>query len=1373
LNEDQVFERLLNAEPNADAERRQELRTEAGKRARKNVAFLDATFSVQKSVSLLHTAFEAEEVKARKTGDAEAAAAWGTYRQAVEDGIWAGNNAMLDYLAEHAGYARIGHHGGASGRFADGHDWTVAQFFQHDNRDHDPQLHVHNAVLNRVEGPDGKWRTLDGKALHVHRGAAAAVGERTMEEYVTCALGVRFLSRADGKAREIEGVSQSAIDMVSTRRQAITEHVARLEKAFEQRHDRAPNNLERTRLQQQATLVTRPGKSHTGETREQFLNRLDAKLATEKDATLSAIAQLGVRASDQTPEPHTWSPRAVLEAALAEVQAKKAGWTAADLKVEINRQLPDYLGLPEGAHVAELMDTLAAEAVHWAVPLHADSPGDEALPAELRLANGESVYHRPGARLYATPEHVHSETALVAATAARGAAALPASTARTFVDSLRGVGINLGDDQAAAVHGVLTSGARLESLVGPAGTGKSFVVGMLAKAWSDPYLWEGPGRRVVGLASSQIATEVLAGEGVEARNVARWLGAQRRLADGHAAPEDEAWRLRGGDLVVVDESAMTDRADLSAIHHHAHTAGAKVLLTGDHRQLAAVGAAGGMELVAGAGNAYELTEARRFTHDWEREASLRLRERDQAVLDAYREHGRLIDAGAIEQAESSAARAWLGDTLAGKQSLLLVDSNEQAARLSTEIRTELIRFGRVTEHGVALSSQGTFAGVGDVVQGRYNAWNLAGYQGNRRGPINRERYTVLATTAEGGLTVAPILGGDGGELLGEQLHLPPSYVAEHVELGYASTYHASQGLTVDTSHPVITPNTSPQALYVGLTRGREANTGHVTTRTVGPDAETGEVNEAVHRNPSAVLAGILETDDTEDISSATTLAEESARQAVSLQTLVERLAAEGEQATAGRTAMWLDELVDAGALTAAERRRVAAENGAATLGRLLRRVEISGQDPRAALAEAAAQRSFEDAREITNVLHSRIRSGRDFHPAGDGYTEWTPRVDDPAWAHRLALLGKAADTRRADLAHQVATEQPHWAVEAFGAVPDDPAARADWERRAGAVAAHRELAGHDDPADPLGPAPKPGQVEAHATWRAAWDALGRPEVEAEEAQMSDGQLRARQRAYQREQNWAPAYVGNHLAQAIQDADHYRQTAQIRTAEADATTNPDTAAARRYDADAANAVAEALDSQIEQLREVQRDRAQWLVDTASTRVRAERAGLELANRHADDHPAADGSTTAEEWIAAHRTDQAAEDPHREITDKAEFTEIAHQRDHDVDHHRTDPSAEPAAALETGVADIRDIAAGETRVDEDTPRVPTAAETTDTLGKADRAINEMAQRHAAEEIHEAEEAREAQLARWHDDDRAAAEQEAAREAEQQAENDWGID
>src|SRR5689334_2296593 len=80
LSEDELYAQALEREPYATPERRAELRTEAGKAARHNVAFFDVTFNVAKSVTLLHTAFEAQEVAARNGGDERTAEAWAQFR---------------------------------------------------------------------------------------------------------------------------------------------------------------------------------------------------------------------------------------------------------------------------------------------------------------------------------------------------------------------------------------------------------------------------------------------------------------------------------------------------------------------------------------------------------------------------------------------------------------------------------------------------------------------------------------------------------------------------------------------------------------------------------------------------------------------------------------------------------------------------------------------------------------------------------------------------------------------------------------------------------------------------------------------------------------------------------------------------------------------------------------------------------------------------------------------------------------------------------------------------------------------------------------------------------------------------------------------
>ncbi|MEQ4205786.1 MobF family relaxase [Actinopolymorpha sp. B9G3] len=1361
---EEIYAKALEFEPDASPERREELRLEAGKRARSNVAFHDATFSVQKSVTVLHTAFEAQEVSARNAGDDTTAEAWGTHRKAVEDAIWAGNNAALDYLSTRSGYSRVGHHGGQTGRYIDAHDWTVASFFQHDNRNHDPQLHIHNAIFNRVQCTDGVWRTLDGNALYAHRGAAAAVGERTTEEHLTRSLGVRFATRPDGKAREVVGIGQDVLNLFSSRRRAITAKTRELVGVFEARFGREPNSLELDRLQRRATFATRKAKSHEGETEAQRLDRWDRELRAEIAGGLGEVAHTVLALAGDRPAAEKFSPLAVIQTALADAQASKAAWTKPDLVRAINTALPDYLGGLNAAQITTLVDGLAEEAISaHCVQLTAEAPAEESVPAELRLADGRSAYDKPAGPKYATTEHVRSERVLRSAAVQRGVPALRPELAETFVTELAESGIELGADQAAAVTGVLTSGARIEALVGPAGTGKSFVVGALAKAWQDPAMWEGLQRLVVGLAASQIATEVLTGEGIAARNITRWLASQQRIADGQPVADDRAWRLNTGDLVVVDESAMANTQELTAIRKRVEAAGAKLLLVGDHRQLAAVGAGGGMGLVADIGIRHELAEVRRFNHQWEREASLRLREGDDTALADYRRHGRIIDAGAIEHAEAAATRAYLGDTLAGRHSLLICDTNEQSARISAQARAELVRLGQVTEHGVPLGLQGTVAGVGDLVQARLNGWQLAGYQGNRRGPINRELYRVIETHTDGSLLVAPLLGRSSeGDQLGPRISLPAAYVAEHVALGYATTVHSAQGLTVDTSHTVATSRTGAAAQYVALTRGRHANTAYITTRAVPDDAAPGVTNQVQHRDPLAVLGAAYErtTDDLAAIAEADT----SHAEAASIQTPGERFADVADLAVAGRTATCLDRLTQDGLLTDPQRHAIAADEAMPNLARILRQAEIAGHDPHQVLAAAVSLAGLDDARSLASVLHHRISERVNLEPVGEGYADWIPAVDDPAWHRHLTDLALAADQRREDLGAAALQQAPAWAVEAFGPVPDDTddaaGQREQWKQRVGTVAAHLELVGHDDATVTLPGPPKPGQVEAYASWRAAWRALGRPEAGRAETEMSDGQLRVRVRAHEREKTWQPAYVAQELAGTIQAETRHRHTAHLRKAEADTATDPAEHARLTAEAEQAAALADALATQRDQLTRADETRAVWYAHTAETRAAAERARDELARRETDVNQL-DDATTADEWLHADTETRLAEDPYRHVSGEHELTDIAAARHADTElfADRAATSAQPAPAdirtehePSAGVdaADTRSATA-DARV-EDWTRVPTAGETAEVVTRAQRALVELEQRRQLDQRRASDETRTADLARWHTDDQA---------------------
>jgi hypothetical protein len=341
----------------------------------------------------------------------------------------------------------------------------------------------------------------------------------------------------------------------------------------------------------------------------------------------------------------------------------------------------------------------------------------------------------------------------------------------------------------------------------------------------------------------------------------------------------------------------------------------------------------------------------------------------------------------------------------------------------------------------------------------------------------------------------------------------------------------------------------------------------------------------------------------------------------------------------------------------------------------------------------------------------------------------------------------AADRRAADLGRAAAGDPPAWAVEALCPPPGEGIERTDWERQAGIVAAYRELRGHDDPCEALGPAPQPGQVEAYAAYRAAWRVLGRPEVDREELEMSDGQLRMRIRAHDREAAWAPRYVANEQAGTAQAAAAHRRTAALRTAEAAATTDATERSRLAREARESAALADVLNVRGAELQQLDDARARWLAHTAGTRAAAERAQAELAARHAADAEP-EQQVTAEEWLSAHQAAVAEDDRHRQITDDADFTDSVDRIEPRDDHARHDHR--DAGAAETAVADLREVAAVEPKpVAEDVVRVPSADQTSAAIAQAQRALAEIQAREAVDRQADTEH-RAAELTRWHADD-----------------------
>ncbi len=1319
---EQMYAERAAQEPDALPERLKEIQRECQRAERKSVMFIDATFSPAKSVTVLHTAFARAEIEAMRAGNLPEAARWSARRLAVEDAIWAGNNAMLEHLSDRAGFSRDRKHGAGEVRWVRARNWTVASFHQSDSRERDPQQHVHNAILNKVVCDDGQVRTLDSRGIHAWKQSAGAFGERVMEEKLSASLGLGWVIRADGTGREIAGITIEEMQLFSKRSTNLNKRLQAEVTAFTELLGREPSAIELDRLRRESSLATRKSKSPVGESHGERLERWAAECRAKIAGGLAGIA---ARFGHTAPAPaaEKFSPSGVIAEALAACQVSRAAFSRSELERQIILALP-HLGIDDPAKITALVCALADRAMAESVQVTGEKV-DPTQPAAL-IVEGNSVYAAPGGAKYATRQHIVAEQALRRAAVVCGRRAVSAAAAEAWL--ARGTH-TLGADQAAAVKGLLTSGAAVSFVVGPAGTGKSYAVAQLAEAWSEL-----AGGRLIGLATSEQATQNLVSDGVNAVNTRKWLNAQDRMRKGIAHGTDWELAIEEGDLIVLDEASMIDHVDFEKIEAYVTRAGARLIGTGDHRQLGAIGAGGTMAMLADVAETHYLSDVRRFRNTWEQGASLALRDGDLSAVDEYDRRGRLHDAGTVDNTIHAAARAYLGDILDGKSSLVFAATNRQAAAVSTVIRDHLVALGRVEADGVALGvpgdgmGEGTTAGVGDLVQAREIDRKI--------GVNNREMLTVAQVHPDGSLVVT--------RADGTYRTLPVDYVAKRLSLGYAGTVHAAQGATFDTGHAVVTSQFTLSALYVAMSRGRERNTAHVATQPEGVDAHTGETHERLRTTPVAVVQDILERESSSEQAATMQQAEEEARRA-GMKFLHTRWEDVVRDITRDRLERHLNALTSEGILTEDERHTLAADQGTEQLSRLLRAVEQAGGDPYTALRAGITSHTLDGLRSLAQGIHARIAEAHAEQLAPvPGAAYMVPENIPSDWSRHLETLAAAADNRRRDLGVLTAEQAPQWAIEHLGPVPDDVIARTEWEHKAGLVAAYREAVGWEDEAEPMAPPHGLSATERRAAWHVAWTALGRPDAGSDELSMSDGALRIRVKAWQREKQWAPRYVDDEMRAVGRELEQHRQTAAILTAQAQAATDNAEREQLLTEAALVTARAERLATTEADLAVVAEQRAAWRAEAAITKDHGERAEVELVRRQKTIGDESDG-VTLEEWLELEDQVTREEDQYRQITE-ADLMET-----------------ELAEAMETKLTDTVESDMSDVAEDHHTPLpagVPTQVEVDAALAEARVAADKIADRHAAEQAH-----RESVRAQRAEAERAAREA-AWRETEAQA-------
>lgn len=419
----------------------------------------------------------------------------------------------------------------------------------------DPCPHDHVLIANvlRMNDEKGGWKAADTALWREHLHAATMFG-RVASAQRAVELGYAIVPDNGPSGRlghwAIAGIPAEVMDAHSKRAAEIQAEMER-------------TGYDSYRARNVAARTTRDPKRHTavGELMPRWEAEIEA--AGHSVAGLSRAVEAEARAWRRpSPELSAWELRTIAEEALA----------------------PD--GPLATRKVFTSRDVIVAVAPH----LYGRDLSELPLAVQRIVADPETIplLRVPGAleRAYATATTIAREEAIARSVESQVRRLDAVAVSREAADAATAraetaLGRPLTDGQRAAVEQVLTSGRGVELVVGVAGAGKTTA---LAAARDG---FEAEGYEVVGTSTSGQA--------------ARTLGREAGIAESRTLASLN-WRISHGQLrfsprhvAVLDEAAMTDDAALLAFLEAARTAGAKVVMVGDPRQLPAVGPGGGFE----------------------------------------------------------------------------------------------------------------------------------------------------------------------------------------------------------------------------------------------------------------------------------------------------------------------------------------------------------------------------------------------------------------------------------------------------------------------------------------------------------------------------------------------------------------------------------------------------------------------------------------------------------------------------------------------------------------------------------------------------------------------------------------------------------
>jgi len=677
--------------------------------------------------------------------------------------------------------------------------FVAAAFTHGTSRNLDPQLHVHAVVAKLVQALDGEVRALDGRDLFAHAKTAGYLAAAELRHQTARRLGWKWGRVLHGLA-DVDGVPAAAIREMSSR-QAQIESLA------------GEMGVHTAASRQVAAYRTRTAKAAVAPS--ELRAEWDRRLTESGFDTAARAACLGRQLDIPI---LTDSDRHALKAHLASA----TGVTERGAMFDRRDVVQAVAGWANDRVSADAILDLADEflASQHAVPLAIHE--NRANTDVLRAMGSSRVPIVRSLTRYSTPAMLHAEQDVLQTFRAgldRGVGVVPDGFIDTAIDRRP----SLGDDQAAMVRAICSSGDQFQCVLGPAGSGKTFALDAARDAWQEA------GYTVIGAADLGSAAEALGrGAGIRSETLEYWL----TVLDTHNEP---ATVLGPRTVMLVDEASAAGTRSLARLFKHARQQGSAVRLIGDPAQHSAVAAGGAFRELTRmyAARTPALRELRRQHGPHLHELRLSLGAYRQGLIteavDRLTRDDRVVLADTADELLDKLAADWWLDREARSAnpeqlpSSMVAEHHRERRALNSRARIMLDAAGAL--RGPPLVAGGYEFRVGDEVICRASAKHLHPSGAPHRYVRNGTRGTVVAVhpvelSTRAGLVVA---FEDR-----DPIHVPLEFLTKELRPGivggltysYALTSHAAQGQTYETARTLATDGSTRPGVYVGLTRGR-------------------------------------------------------------------------------------------------------------------------------------------------------------------------------------------------------------------------------------------------------------------------------------------------------------------------------------------------------------------------------------------------------------------------------------------------------------------------------------------------------------------------------------------------------------------------